>query len=169
MEVILREIERALDAGLYYLAVASALTLPDICSALESPDGETSKAKYRAWFDTWLQATYPQISSLDIYSLRCGVVHQGTSEHARMQYSRIVFTLPNPQGIVMQSGAISATGGVPILAVDACLFCRNLMDGVFRWYSAKRSDPSVKANMPRLLQFRPNGFPPHLIGLPLIA
>jgi hypothetical protein len=52
MEVILREIERALVLQLYYLAVAMCLTLPDICAALEADDGETSGARYKAWYNT---------------------------------------------------------------------------------------------------------------------
>ncbi|EQD56665.1 hypothetical protein B1A_11430, partial [mine drainage metagenome] len=51
METILQEIERALDAHLYYLAVAMVLTLPDICAALASADGESSGQRYRDWYD----------------------------------------------------------------------------------------------------------------------
>ena len=42
METLLREIEHALDAGLFYLALALSLSLPDICAALDSPNGESS-------------------------------------------------------------------------------------------------------------------------------
>ena len=61
MEVITQEIERALDAGLYYLALVCTLTLPDICAALESPTGDTSGKsgeKYKKWCATWLEP-YP--------------------------------------------------------------------------------------------------------------
>jgi hypothetical protein len=37
----IREIELALQVQLYYLALISALTLPDICAALEAENGET--------------------------------------------------------------------------------------------------------------------------------
>lgn len=43
MELILKEIERALDAKLYYLALQASLTLPDICGALQSNDGVAKK------------------------------------------------------------------------------------------------------------------------------
>ena len=46
MELILKEIERALDAKLYYLALQASLTLPDICGALQSNDGVAKKHKY---------------------------------------------------------------------------------------------------------------------------
>lgn len=54
MEHILNEIERALDAGLYIVALQSTLTLPGICAALESDNGfndNNDKATYIEWYD----------------------------------------------------------------------------------------------------------------------
>jgi hypothetical protein len=59
MEMILSDIERALTARLYYVAITTALTLPDICAALESPDGTTSGPKYKAWYNLHLGPIYP--------------------------------------------------------------------------------------------------------------
>ena len=53
MELILKEIERALDAKLYYLALQASLTLPDICGALQSDNGKATGDKYIAWYDTY--------------------------------------------------------------------------------------------------------------------
>jgi hypothetical protein len=47
MDFLSEQIERALAAQLYYLAVVCALTLPDVCSALESPDGNTNGNLYK--------------------------------------------------------------------------------------------------------------------------
>lgn len=46
MELIQKEIEKATTAGLYYLGLATALTLPDICAALCSANDLTSKAQF---------------------------------------------------------------------------------------------------------------------------
>lgn len=62
LELMFLEIERALDAGLFYLAVAMSLTLPDICAALESPNGEASGPKYKAWFNANLARYFPDPS-----------------------------------------------------------------------------------------------------------
>ena len=48
LEPILREIEVALDAGLFYLAIVLAMTLPDICAALEADDGKSDRRKIQA-------------------------------------------------------------------------------------------------------------------------
>ena len=127
METITREIERALSAGLYYLALISTLSLPDICAALESSNGETSGAKYQAWYATWL-TTYPEITGNDLYSLRCGVVHQGRLGHPKSQYSRILFTLPSTRAYLHQNIINDA------LNLDLETFCRDMIEAVLRWY-----------------------------------
>ena len=59
-------------AGLYFLALHGALTLPDICGALESDTGTASGAKYKAW----LRANVPGLASDAelIYGLRCSLL-----------------------------------------------------------------------------------------------
>jgi hypothetical protein len=53
MEDFLDQIEAATQTDhLYYLALAGALAVPDICGALEAPDGEATGQRYKAWFDT---------------------------------------------------------------------------------------------------------------------
>jgi hypothetical protein len=51
MEDILRQIEATNEAGYYYVALFSVLTLPDICAALESINGETTGDRYADWYD----------------------------------------------------------------------------------------------------------------------
>jgi hypothetical protein len=46
---LVREIRAALAAGLYFLALYRALTLLDICGALESDNGTPRGPKYKAW------------------------------------------------------------------------------------------------------------------------
>ena len=51
MQDIIQQVRAVNGADLYYVALFSALALPDICAALEAADGQASKAKYVAWFD----------------------------------------------------------------------------------------------------------------------
>lgn len=164
MEIILREIDRALDAKLYYLAIAMTLTVPDICAALESPDGETSGPKYKAWYNVNLAIKYPNITDADCWSLRCGVLHQGRCGHAKMQYGRILFTLPNRQNNVFHNNIINDA-----LNLDALLFCRDVISCARLWFDGKQNDPIVQNNLPNLVQLRPQGLAPYMVGMPLIA
>ena len=98
MEMILKEIEAALAAKLYYLAVTLSLTLPDVCAALEAADGGTSSDRYKAWYTAHLGPTYgAMLTADDCCSLRCGVIHQGRFGDQQHQYSRVLFTIPNVQ------------------------------------------------------------------------
>jgi hypothetical protein len=164
MQVIIREIEAALDAGFYYLAIGVTLTLPDICAALESPQGRTSGPQYRTWYDNWLAAAYPMVTADYMYSLRCGLIHQGRFGQGNMQYSRILFTWPNPQQNIFHQNIVNDA-----LNLDADTFCRDMLQAVTQWYAANHNDPNVQANLPRLLQFYPQGLAPYMVGMPLIA
>jgi hypothetical protein len=163
MEVITRDIERALDAGLYYLALLCTLSLPDICAALESHDGRATKRSYTGWCTKWF-TEYPEITSDDLYYLRCGVVHQGRLGHPDSQYSRILFTLPNASQNVCHRNIMRDA-----LNLDVTLFCHDMVGAVSRWYAAKQNDSNVKSNLPRLVQYREQGLGPYLVGIPLIT
>ena len=164
METILGEIERALAARLYYLAVAMALTVPDICAALESPNGETTGAQYKAWYNANLTDQYPNITGADCWSLRCGVLHQGRCGHPNMQCGRILFTVPAGQNNVFHNNILNDA-----LNLDTVIFCSDAVRSARRWFAQKANDPAVLANLPNLVQFRPEGLAPYMVGISLIA
>lgn len=160
MQTILSEIDRAIGAGFYYLALAMCLTLPDLCSALESPDGETSGPQYKKWCDEYLVKRLPPMTANDFWKLRCGVIHQGRLGHPQMGYDRIIFTLPDGRNNQAHCNIINNA-----LNLDAIIFYVSMFESVRAWSAAKTADPNVIANLPNLVQFRPRG----LFGLPCIA
>lgn len=48
MEQFIKEICAAVDGGAWILALAGMLALPNMCAAIESPNGKTSGPKYRS-------------------------------------------------------------------------------------------------------------------------
>lgn len=164
MDVLTKEIDRALSAELYYLAIVTTLSLPDVCAALESANGTTSGRKYQAWCDRWFLPSYPELTSLDLWSMRCGVLHQGRFGYGNMQYARVLFTLPNTDNNVFHRNVLNDA-----LNLDVVRFCRDMTQAVSQWYEAKQDDPNVQTNLPRLVQFHPQGLVPYLVGVPLIS
>ena len=164
MDTILNEIDRAIDAELYFAALALCLTLPDICAALESPNGESNGNKYKNWYSENLQDKYPNITPADIWSLRCGVSHQGRFGNPQMQYGRVLFTIPNPQGNVFHNNILNDA-----LNLDAVIFCRDVMAAVRGWFAEKKDAENVMANLQYLVKFRPNGIAQYMVGMPLIS
>src|SRR5215207_6045327 len=124
-----------------------ALTLPDICAALEAENGRTHPDKYKAWYRQHLAAYYPQLTDEDCYELRCGVVHQGRfgrrPDNPKLQYARVLFSLPSPTG-----GVVVSFVAADVLNLDAIMFCHRMVDAVRTWYLAKKEDPNVIAHLP---------------------
>jgi hypothetical protein len=167
MEAIIREIESALQQRFYYLGIATTLTLPDICAALAAPAGSTAgrnQASYEAWYNANLAAKYPTLTASDCYRLRCGVSHQGRFGHPRMQYARALFTVPNAQRNVFHNNIINDA-----LNLDTIIFCSDVIQSIRDWLVANRENATVQANLSHVVQFRPQGLAPYMVGMPLIA
>ncbi len=69
------DMDRCRKAGAYWSLLHVTVCLPDICAALQSDDGETSKGRYIAWCDQHLSD--PSLSGAERYRMRCKVLHQG--------------------------------------------------------------------------------------------
>lgn len=164
---IVDEVRRASKEGFYYLALTLALKLPDICAALQSPDGETSGRKYKDWCKTYVLPKYPRLSASDVYYLRCGVLHQGRCGHPDMQYSRVVFTMPDAAFTVHNNIMGDA------LNLNVSIFCEDICKSVESWQGAIANDARLKAvveaNSSKLVTLHPNGLAPFIVGLPVIA
>jgi hypothetical protein len=114
LDMALIDIRRALDAQMYYLALIGTLSLIDICSALETPDGKTDKHRFMAWYDKHLGPHYSWLSGQDCYGIRSGMLHQGVlprgyapgSSASEMAASPAVSTLWPP-------GSQASAAGVP--------------------------------------------------------
>ena len=85
---IVRDIRGALDNNLFFAALNSALTLPDICGKAEYPSERSSKRRYIDWYDKEIglyeknprqngQEEMPYLSGQVMYSLRCAMLHSG--------------------------------------------------------------------------------------------
>lgn len=84
---IVQDIRGALDNNLYFAALNSALTLPDICGQAEYPSDGVAK-RYIAWYDKEIgrfekspehdgAEEMPYLSGKVMYSLRCAMLHSG--------------------------------------------------------------------------------------------
>lgn len=58
MRDLIHQVRAANESALYYVALISSLTLPDICAALETNDGHAHGASYVAWFDKHVAPRY---------------------------------------------------------------------------------------------------------------
>lgn len=165
MKDILSQIEFALNVNLYYLALFVSLTLPDICAALESSDGQTSGVKYAKWFDKYVAPKcYGKLTGQQCYKFRCSMLHQGSSQNPQTSYSRIMFFEPGNSGSIFHWGSINDG-----LLIDVRLFCLNIMSGVNEWLKDIENDQNFKTNYYKMIKRHPEGIFPYAAGSPVIG
>ncbi|WP_439878911.1 hypothetical protein [Pseudomonas prosekii] len=142
----------------WYVALTSALTLPDVCGRLSDPQVK-SQTRYAAWFNKWMGKNYTRSDRLsgpacfltgnDCYALRCSYLHQGevdiTAQHAREALDSFHFVAP-PPGWKIHNNRISNS-----LQLQVDVFCLEMADAVDEWFQSVAKDAMVQERMKTLL------------------
>jgi len=164
MEELLNQIERAVKAKLYFLALMGVLIIPDICGAIESTDGEASRDKYIKWFDKNLEPEYGEcFTGADCYYFRCSLLHQGSTRHSNSRYSRILFIEPGPRPLYHANIMNDAFN------IDVEIFCHDIIRKARQWLVTAKQMPNFQQNIDKFMQRYPNGLPPYITGFPVIS
>lgn len=142
-----------------FLAIAMTVALPDICVSLKSPTGDATANGYMAWCDENLGPEFAYVTGRDLWSIRCGVLHQGRfgDRKKRSEVSRVIFAVPGDH--VWTNCTLN---GAYFYSVSE--FCKNFTQAVARWLENNRNDSTVASNLPKLMQYRVGGFPPYYVG-----
>jgi len=83
---LVQDIRKALENELYFVALSSALTLPDICGKAAYPNERSSRKRYISWYEEEIgkfekdpndKENMPYLSGEVIYGLRCSLLHEG--------------------------------------------------------------------------------------------
>lgn len=171
METIIDEIIGTLDAGFSYCAISMALSLPDICASLQLPaeanTRDSVKSRYQQWFTKYLAEKYQFLTPEDVYSLRNGVVHQGSFGHKNSQFERVVFTIRD-ETRGMHNNLVDFDGR-KFLQLNARVFCEDVIEAVRKWQADTASNKDVDRNMSRVVQAHPDGYSPVVSGSPAVA
>jgi hypothetical protein len=165
MQDLLQQIRGANAVGLYYVALFSALALPDICGSLESQDGLANRARYIDWFNQHVAPRY--LGSLDgetCYQFRCSMLHQGRTQHPQGRYSRIIFVEPGVGGMVFHNNILNDA-----LNIDVRIFCEDLYSAVETWLPGAQQLPHFQINIANFVTRYPNGLAPYIVGPPVIG
>jgi hypothetical protein len=166
LDAVLKEIENAISAKLYYLAIAVALSVPDICSGLES-DPDNPIWQDRKTYTQWCNRNIGELNHLtgdDLYNLRGGVLHKGHFGHDKSRFKRVFFLSPesnlSSKGSVINGqfrlGPQQALWSGPILLFDVVAFCGIIIAAARQWAVVKKDDPFEQKNLSKLVYYRPN-------------
>jgi len=167
MESLLMQIEEGLKHNLYYLSLFVSLCVPDICAAIESPNGQTNGKKYKAWIDQYLVKSRPEkygdrLSAEHIYQFRCALLHQGRTKHNDAEYNRIMFFEPGSKSGIcdLHCCVVGAAGTDKSLVIDIAQFCNDTVVGANAWLKVNRDTSIFETNYKRVIKRYPNGINP---------
>jgi hypothetical protein len=152
----------SLEAGDWYGALMTALTLPDICGRMENPE-EGSNRRYARWFTEWVEPDYTMdsfgdkhifLSGNDCYALRCCLLHEGgeniEEQRARDALDNFHFIEPPSNGNIFHK--LQSNNSL-LLRVD--IFCNDVANAVDKWSEAKANDDAeIKQRLEGLLLIR---------------
>lgn len=179
MELILEQIRATFDCGIWYPVVSSALMLPDACGAVEFwGQSKKPRDRYIEWYDRWVLPHFrPNQVKFDgsvVYIVRNAMIHESTGftrgEHG---FDRIMFMPPNNNGITIEFYLSKNNGGVEEAAFQVTISgMMNAMErGVRNWLAEVRNDTDKRREeaIAKLVQYRPNGQAPHIVGIPIVS
>lgn len=160
---LLDEINAAATHGAPLVAVAMTVALPDICVSLISPDGRSTGERYRAWCEENLDKRFGFLTAEDLWSMRCGVLHNGRFGDLKHNVARVIFALPGT-GMTMVNCRVNDAYVYSV--VD---FCRNFTEIVYSWAEEHRDHDTYKINIEHLMQYRFGGLSPYFSGITVLA
>lgn len=160
MERFTNAIRQSLEYENWYGALFPALTLPDVCGRLESPN-KGSKARYVEWFAEWIQPEYTMkvgadqkehifFHGEDCYALRCSLLHEGGAnieeQRAQKALNDFHFITPPPGGGMIHCNQVGTK-----LQLQVDVFCNQMADAVDRWCSSRKNDDDFQNRAQALL------------------
>ena len=184
MRTLIEQVERSMQPGLYYLSLFGALAIPDIAGALDSDDGQANGERYKAWYEEWVRPRFrgkllekmpPEvrqyISGLQnpltgeaCYLFRCSLLHQGSSQHPKSPFSRIIFIEPGTTSNVVHYGVLNDA-----LCIDLNCFCIEVLSGARMWLDKVEKTERYKSNYDMFARRHSEGLKPYIVGVPVVG
>jgi hypothetical protein len=184
MRSLVDQIEHSLDTGLYYLSLFGALAVPDIAGALDSADGQANADRYKSWYERWVRPRFKEsvqrhFSSAGLrqlpevenpltgdacYRFRCSLLHQGSSQHPKSPYARVIFIEPGATTNVVHYCTLNDA-----LCIDLPSFCREVTEGARLWLTEVEGTEPYETNYNRFARRHPGGLRPYIDGVAVVG
>ena len=137
---LIKEIGIALQQDCWFVALNTALTLPDICGKAEYP-AYGQKQRYVKWLNRYGRLHFDNlIKADDIYNLRCCMIHQGTPSTKQKgknieEFELIVSTYEQRN---VTEEALYMAPDKYVLSVNVLHICRLLCSAAKTYYESNK-------------------------------
>ncbi len=172
MESIYEQIDAALSANLYFLAISATVSLPDICATLATGK-HTTALEYKEWFRENASHLFKNFGEDECYEVRCGVVHSARmmgGKHKYSRYDRVLFVPPGSRMTFHDSVLGNRDGpGECAVMMDAAKFCRAMIGAARAWEKTQAGNDAFRASLDKVVRVRSKGLDPFISGFPVIA
>lgn len=167
MEKMVEEMKAAAEAGYYFVALITALAIPDICGALGAPNGLASGPRYKAWVRANMGAYCEPAEAEGLYKFRCSLLHQGTARPKNVP--RFIFQPPGGPGTnVFHNLNLKMTDGSAVV-IDIQIFCYEVAEAATAWLTKVGGTEPFEKNYAKFVRVHPQGIPPYVVGMPVIG
>jgi len=118
-------------------------------------------------YKSWLKENVPSEAGDAelIYGLRCSLLHQGRAFPHGSVFP-LAFTYSPTGGFHNFSTVVN---GEQVGWVDTAIFIREMTSGAEKWLRTYEGTNTVEGNLDKFARLRPEGLPPHVVGMPVIA
>jgi hypothetical protein len=165
MRDLIVQIKEALqNPNLCYISLFASLTIPDICGAMSSDNGEASKQKYIDWYNRYVANACHFFTGEDCYNFRCSFLHQGSTQHPKSNYTRIIFVEPSATTNIFHCNILNDA-----LNFDIRIFCSDMIHGAEKWLKEYENTPLYQENYNKFVRRYPDGLKPYIGGLSVIS
>lgn len=172
MHTLIAQTRKAVESDLYYLALISALAIPDIAGALGAEDGRSTGDRFAAWYETWVHPRLMEnrgrknpLSGQLCYGFRCALLHQGRSQRQNDQYSNIIFIELGHPNYSLHYCIIS--GNALLIQLDE--FVEEVLCGCEVWLESIKGTEPFETNYRFFARRHPQGLAPYVVGVPVIG
>ncbi|MFN3662842.1 hypothetical protein [Yoonia sp.] len=184
LDILTNQLEGALESEFYFLALATALSVPDFAAAIDSDNGKATGAKYKTWYDKWVRPRFSinvnqifetrgitqtielenPFDGAECYYYRCAMLHQARSTHDKSAFSRVMFIEPKSTSSIVHYGILNDA-----LTIDLPSFCLEVVQGYRDWVTFARVTENYERNIANTMQRYSNGLKPYIGGVPVIS
>jgi hypothetical protein len=156
------EMDACKAAGCYLALLHLVVVLPNVCAALESPNGEAHGNDYMRWCGNYLRGAH--LSPVERWEMRSALLHQGTAltdprTHGR--YASYSFMPPSGDNIHQ----IISTDGENNLTLEANKLADEMKTAIYSWFDFLLQPANtmqlqnVRRNLPSLIRKQPKSIP----------